>query len=418
MKRIAVLILLVLYPGIYASASETVTLNSLVKEALENNPEIKAETAKWEASTKVPSQEGSLPNPIIGGRFKNVSFSEITLGEDPRSDIQAFLIQEIPFPGKLSLKEKVAQEQADSQKWLSNAITRKVIADLKEAYYEWFLVNKSIEITLKDKDLIEKFLEIAEVKYAVGDGIQQDVLKAQVELSRFIEQLELFREREGIEKAKIRSILNRSPESLLGKPEIIEKSPLNFTAEKLYKLTSERAPFLKSKENLIESEKRALELAEKQYYPDFIINATYFNRDGNKASLDGIWEIGLGLKVPIYFWRKEKFGIKESVFNLKSAQDDYISTEQSLFFKVKDQYLVAKTSENLLELFETGIIPQATSSLESAIAGYQVGNVDFLTLLDNLLTLFNFELAYYNHLTNYQTALARIEEIIDIPIIN
>jgi len=131
----------------------------------------------------------------------------------------------------------------------------------------------------------------------------------------------------------------------------------------------------------------------------------------------GAWEVALGVKVPLYFWRKQRFGVKESVSQLQAAREDYTSTNQSLFFNVKDQYLVAKTSENLIKLFEEGIIPQSASSLESAIAGYQVGNIDFLTLLDNLVTLFNFELDYYTNLTNYQKALARIEEIIDIDLI-
>jgi outer membrane protein TolC len=121
--------------------------------------------------------------------------------------------------------------------------------------------------------------------------------------------------------------------------------------------------------------------------------------------------------VPLYFYRKQRFGVQEAVSQLQAAREDYTSTNQSLFFNVKDQYLVAKTSENLLKLFQEGIIPQAASSLESAITGYQVGNIDFLTLLNNLVTLFNFEITYYTYLTNYQTALARIEEIVDIPLI-
>jgi len=84
---------------------------------------------------------------------------------------------------------------------------------------------------------------------------------------------------------------------------------------------------------------------------------------------------------------------------------------------VKDNYITATTAEKLVELYQTGIIPQSTLSLESAISGYQVGNIDFLTLLNNLITLFNFELEYYQQLTEYQKALARIEEIAAIELI-
>ncbi|HEX9666380.1 MAG TPA: TolC family protein [Thermodesulfobacteriota bacterium] len=400
-------------------ADEVTTLKSLVDETLQNNPEIKAARARWEASTKRPSQEGSLPDPIVGINWFNVSFDRITLNETPDSMFLFTFFQEFPFPGKLSLREQTAKEEAEAQEKMYETDLRRVIADLKEAYYIWFLVHKSIEIIAKNKDILEKFEQIAEAKYAVGDGIQQDVLKAQVEVSRFIEQLDLLNEQKGMVEARIRSILNRPPDSPLGNPETeIEKSPFNLTTEELYKIAQERAPLLKAKENLIDREEEALKLAKKEYYPDFSIGASpgLMGIPGGGGT-QGAWGVTFGVKVPLYFWRKQRYGVEEAVLQLKAAQEDFSSTSQDISFRVKDQYLVAKTSENLLKLFEEGIIPQATSSLESAIAGYQVGNIDFLTLLDNLLTLFNFELTYYTHLTNYQKALARIEEIIDMDLI-
>jgi outer membrane protein, heavy metal efflux system len=405
--------------GTDSFASEVVSLESLVKETLEHNPEIKAARARWEASTKRPSQEGSLPDPIIGINWFNVSFDRITLNETPDSMFLFTFFQEFPFPGKLSLREKTAREEAEAQEKMYETELRRVIADLKEAYYNWFLVHKSIEIIEKNKDILEKFEEIAEAKYSVGEGIQQDVLKAQVEVSRFIEQLELLDEQKGILEAKIRSILNRPPGSPLGDPESeIEKSPFTLTAEELYTIAEKRAPLLKAKENLIDREEEALKLAKKEYYPDFSIGASpgLMGLPGGGGT-QGAWGVTFGVKVPLYFWRKQRFGVEEAALQLKAAQEEFTSASQDINFRVKNQYLAARTSENLLRLFEQGIIPQATSSLESAIAGYQVGNIDFLTLLDNLLTLFNFELTYYTYLTNYQTALARIEEIIDMDLI-
>lgn len=417
MRPLLEVIILTFVVTVNAFADNTITLKSLVEEALQNNPEIKAARAEWEAATRRPSQVGSLPDPMVGVGWRNVRFDRITLNKDPDSMVTFSVSQEFPFPGKLDLREKIAEEEAQAQEQFYQSTLRRVIADLKEAYYNWFLVDKSIEITLRNKDLLEKFVKIAEAKYAVGEGIQQDVLKAQVEVSRFIEQLKLLEERKGIVEAKIRSILNRPPDSPLGKPEVIEKSPFTLTIEELYKLTKEGAPTLKAKKNLIDKQEEALKLAKREYFPDFALGVAPAIMGMEQGGIEGAWEVTLGVKVPLYFWRKQRFGVQEAASQLKAAKEDYTSTNQSLFFSVKDKYLVAKTSENLLKLFEEGIIPQATASLESAIAGYQVGNIDFLTLLDNLVTLFNFELTYYTHLTNYQIALARIEEIIDMPLI-
>lgn len=417
MKFLLSIIFFTAFLGTNTFASEVVNLESLVTEALEHNPEIKAARARWEASTKRPPQEGSLPDPTVGIGWRNVSFDRITLNEQPMSMILFSFTQEIPFPGKLSLREKIATDEAKAQEQMYEATLRRIMADLKEAYYNWFLVDKSIEITRKDKDLLEKFEEIAEVKYSVGEGIQQDVLKAQVEVSRLIEQLDLLNEQKGIVEAKIRSILNRQPDTPIGSPEEVKKSPFNLSIEDVYKLTEDNAPILKAREKIIKREEKAFRLAKKEYLPDFVLGAGPGVMGMLGGGTQGVWEARLGVKVPLYFWRKQRFGVEEALAELKAAEEDHTSTKQDLFSNMKDQFLVAKTSENLLKLFEGGIIPQATSSLESAIAGYQVGNIDFLTLLDNLLTLFNFELTYYTHLTNYQKALARIEEIIDMDLI-
>ncbi|MCZ6528451.1 MAG: TolC family protein, partial [Candidatus Dadabacteria bacterium] len=387
MKLFQIILFATLIFGINARA-EVVKLDLLVEEAMNNNPEIKASKARWEAFSMRPSQEGSLPNPIIGGRIKNVSFSDITLGEDPRSDIQAFVAQEIPFPGKLSSKEKIAQKESESQRWLSDAISRKIIADLKETYFEWFFINKSIEITNRNKELLQKFTKIAEVKYEVGMGIQQDVLKAQVEVSGFIERLELLAKRKEIVETKIKRILNRPLDSPLGEPEEITKSELTTTLAEITDATSEHAPLLKSSSEIVDSREESLKLAKKQYLPDFILGATYFNRDWGNGDLDDIWQVSLGLRVPLYYWRKEKFGVREASLDVSQARENYESTKNNLLFQVKDNYITATTAEKLVELYQTGIIPQSTLSLESAISGYQVGNIDFLTLLNNLITLF------------------------------
>lgn len=416
MKTILGALLLILSLAHGASAEEAVTLDSLVQEALQNNPDIKAVKARWQASSKRPSQEGTLPDPMIGVGWQNVTFDSITLDEAPNSMLRLSFEQEIPFPGKLSSKRNIAERNAEAEEKSYIATERRVIADLKTAYYDWYLAVKAIEITERSKEALQKFTKIAEVKYEVGKGIQQDVLKAQVENSRFIEQLEVLRERKEIIEARIRSILNRDGDSALGSPSDIEITPLTLTPEEVSVLTRENAPLLAMREREIAMGEEALGLAKKELYPDFVIGASpgIMGRPGN--GIDGIWEVSLGLKVPLYFWSKQKPGIEQAALELKGAQEEYSSASQDLNYSVRESYLRARTAEKLMSLYESGIIPQSRMSLESAISGYQVGSVDFLTLLDNIVTLFSFELEYYNQLAEYEKALARIEELSGIQI--
>lgn len=410
----AFLLMIMLTGGL--RAGEIAYLDSLMDEALTNNPEIKAAKAAWDASKKRPIQEGTLPDPQIGLRWQNVTFDRITLDEFPMSMLRFSFSQEIPFPGKLSSKEDIAERESEAEGESYRATARKVIADLKTAYYDWYLTDKAIEITKRDTKVLQKFTKIAEVKYEVGKGIQQDVLKAQVENSKFIEQLEVLEQRKKIVEARIRSILNRPAGSALGEPEDIEMTPLTLTTEQVDELTEDNAPLLAVREKLIEREEEALELARKELYPDFFVGASpgIMGKEGN--GIQGVWEVELGLRVPLYFWRKQKPGIEEAAIELEGAKDEYVSTNQTLTFKVKESYLQARTAENLMRLYKQGIIPQSRLSLESAVSGYQVGSVDFLTLLDNLITLYSFELEYERQLTEYQKAIARIEEYSGIDI--
>ncbi|MGH7807894.1 MAG: TolC family protein, partial [Thermodesulfobacteriota bacterium] len=278
MKLILILMFTIALIGVNSFAEETTTLNSLVVEALEKNPEIKAARAKWEATTKRPSQASTLPNPEIGVSYKNVGFNNLTLGEDNFTELEFYASQEFPFPGKLSLQGKVAKEEAEAEEQFFGATVKKVTADLKEAYYDWYLVNKSIEVTSKNKELLENFVKIAEARYSVGSGIQQDVLRAQLELSSFIERLELLNQQKEIVEARINSILNRSPDSSLNKPEEMQKSELKLSLDELYKLAESESPILGAKSNLVEKSDQALKLAKRQYLPDFVVELGWFNR--------------------------------------------------------------------------------------------------------------------------------------------
>jgi len=120
------------------------------------------------------------------------------------------------------------------------------------------------------------------------------------------------------------------------------------------------------------------------------------------------------VKVPLYFWRKQRLGVEEAATRLVQTRHEYQMTSQEISFGVKDQFLMAKTSGRLLAMYEQGVIPQAAASLESALAGYQTGKVDFLTLINNLTVLLNFEMDYYRELSNQQKAVARLEEFVGV----
>ncbi|MDZ7262793.1 MAG: TolC family protein, partial [candidate division KSB1 bacterium] len=233
------------------------------------------------------------------------------------------------------------------------------------------------------------------------------------EISMLIQRLAVLEQKRESLSALINRLLDRPPQAPLGRPAEVMKSPFDRTLEELNELALQRSPMLKMAERRIEEKQAALSLAKKEYLPNFQLNAMYNSRD----RLEAMWEANVGVEIPLYFWRKQKKGVEEAQLNLSEAQNLHEKTKQELLFEVKDNFVMARTSDTLVRLYGTAIIPQSSLSLESAISGYEVGKVDFLTLLDNLLTLLNNELMYYEQLVDFQKALARLEAVVGVPLI-
>jgi outer membrane protein TolC len=385
-------------------------LREIVEEAYENNPEILRVKNEWMAAQNVPSQAGSLPDPMLILGLRNVGFDELTLGDEMMSTASVSIGQAIPFPGKLGKKEEIARKDAERMQEKYNTMVLGIISQVKVAYFDYFFIERSIDFIRKNKGLLETFEKIAETRYEVGGGIQQDVLKAQVELSRLLERLKISeREREEV-AARINRLLNRPSSSPLPPPADFERSTFDYELEELNRLALEHSPELKAEEKAVERDRLALSLARREYLPDFAISAGIANR----GELDDIWEVRLGIEVPFYFWKKQRYGVREASHDLEASHESRQVVKEYVLYRIKSLFEMTKTSEELVILYEEGIIPQAILSLDSAIAGYGVGNVDFLALLDNLITLLDDELKYTRELTRFEINLSKLEEAVGV----
>jgi outer membrane protein, heavy metal efflux system len=390
--------------------SRVVALDELVTEALERNPEILAARRKFDAATKRPSQVSTLPEPKFTFTNFGVGHPASALNRSEFAYVGIGVSQEFPFPGKLSLMSAMARKEADSERQMVLDAELRVISRLKQAYYDLYYNHKAIEIVEKNRDLLDKFTKIAEAKYRVGSGIQQDVLKAQVEISTLMQRLEMLGQQRGSLEAFINSLLNRPVSMELGKPAQVDKSELNRPLDELLRLAQENAPLIRGRQEMLDSSAFALNLARKEYLPDF---GASFQYQKTGSLYPDYYMATFEVKVPLYFWRK-RLGVEEAATRLVQTRHEHQMTSQEVSFGVKDQFLMAKTSERLLAMYEQGVIPQAATSLESALAGYQTGKVDFLTLINNLIVLLNFEMDYYRELSNQQKAVARLEEFVGV----
>ncbi len=406
LKIFAIGLLLSIVPDLSVLGGEPLLkLHTIIEEAFQQNPEMKAAEQRWEAAKSVPSQVQSLPDPIVGLAYR---------GPDIMREGRVALQQEFPFPGKLGLRGEVAAKGAERVGEIYEGIKLRIIAQLKEAYFSLQFVHKSIEIVRKNIKILEEFEKTAEARYKVGKGIQQDLFRAQVELSRELEQLTTLNQEKETLHANINRMLNRPPAAPLGAPEESRLTPLLYTLDELNEYATKNSPIIKAQGKAIEQGQSAVDLANREYYPDFFVGvgAMQSFRQGDLQDAFGI----LGIKIPLYYATKQRFGVKESLSSLERARKDHRTANQDVLFRVKDNFARAERAERLVKLLGKAIIPQASLALESSIAGYAVGKLDFLTMLDNLLRLQRDEIDLHREKVAHEIAIAKLEEVVAIPL--
>ncbi|MBI4552211.1 MAG: TolC family protein [Candidatus Latescibacteria bacterium] len=386
----------------------TVTLRDLLTEARQRNPDIRAARARVNAAQYRVPQAGALPNPSVMYELNNIGLSSFSIGRTDMSMTGLSFVQAIPFPGKRGLRTQVAATDVQINEASATATEFDALSQLKVAYYDLYLIHQSLIIVDKNRELLMTFARTAEARYAVGTGIQQDVLKAQVEISRLIERRKRLEQRQQAVEARINSLLARPSTTPVGRPAEVTRTPLQSTLDDLITMVDRQAPRVRTQDRMIERQQTGVALAKRDYYPDFDVSASWLTRGG----LPDMYQVRVGVELPLYYRRKQRNMVAETQAMVAEAQAERDATKQMFLAEVRDQYAMAQTANEQADLYEQAIIPQATLSLESAVAGYEVGKVDFLTLLDNLMSLLEDELSYYEKVVEHQQALARLEPLV------
>jgi len=387
-------------------------VEQLIEEAVQNNPEILATKKRWEVFKEKVPQARALPDPMFG--FGIISLpTNFSFRDEDMTMKEISISQMFPFYGKRKLMGEMAENEAEA---LSNEIQERInriIKEVKAAYYELSHVYRTSEVVHRNKRILEDFAKIAETRYAVGEGIQQDVLKAHVEISKMVDELIMLDQRRRALGAKLIALLNRAPETPVGIPEEVTFRKLPLMVEELQKQAVDINPTLKAMKKMIEAKEKAHDLAKREYYPDFNFKFAYGQRDNapdmtRRDMLTGMME----LNIPIFYKTKQDRKVAETKADALNWEAQYRAMKNEVLFMVADMATMAHQRERQHELYRTGIIPQASLQVNSAMSAYRVGKVDFMTLLDSQMTLYRYELEYHQTITEYEKSVANLEAVV------
>jgi outer membrane protein, heavy metal efflux system len=391
-----------------ANRTGVLTLEEVVRTALAKNPAIQSAAHTVAAQRAKVPQAGSLPDPTLSVAWAgNIQPFSVQTG-DPSSYRGVSASQMLPLFGKRGLRREIAGKEADASQWDVEAVRRRVVAELKAAYYDYWYYDKAIRTTQQDRDLLTKLSQIAEARYRVGKGMQADVLRSQVEISMLLQKLTVLEQQRATAQARMNALMASDADAPLPPAaDIANPSPLNYSLDDLYKLARQNDPEYQRMQKMVERNQLAINLAQKDSLPDLSVGYMYQQR----PMMPDMHGMTFTVNIPIFYKTKQREEVhqaKEEELSASSARDN---RQNELYFDLKQNYLAAKASDNLLKLFAQGVVPQSSLALESSMSAYQVGNVDFLTVIGNFTTVLNYETDYYRELANYQTALARMEAL-------
>jgi outer membrane protein TolC len=394
-----------------APAAESASpLSVLLDEAVQNNPDILAARRAWQAATQVSSQVSTMPDPQVTVQhvsvgsprpfagFSNSDFAYIGLG----------ISQDLPFPGKLKLKGEVADRDADVIRQKLEAARRSVFQQVKEAYFQLAYIQQTLGILDRNDKLLEQIEKIAEAHYRVGQGSQQDVLKAQLERTKLQRELVHHHEVMQTQEALLRKLLNRAGDSPDVTTEPLVETPLSLTIDELLAKVRTENPEVAGQHEMINRQSLQVEMARKDRYPDFSVQYMWQH---TAEQFRDYYMVSFSARLPIYRRRKLNPEMAQAVEELHRSKREYESQVQSVFFDVRNQYLMAETSSQMLRIYREGLIPQALATYQSGLAAYQTGRLDFESLLSGLKDVLNFDEEYWKALADHETALAKIEQL-------
>lgn len=392
----------------------TTLLPKLIREALENNPEIQAAHQERVAAQQRIAPAEALDDPMLEAGVINAPLASSPFNREDMTMKMIGLSQRLPFPGKRGLRKGVASKDAQAIEYGYQETANRVVHDLKTAYFDLGLAREMIQLVEKNRQTLEYFLRIAEERYQVGQGSQADVLKAQTQVSRMLDRLLGLAREQPVFEAELIRALGRSTriEALVPVLLHIQETPLILEA--LQQEAMVQRPQLLALQSLIARNEKSVDLARRAYFPDLDVRLSYGQRDSmlDGSRRDDMVSMTVAVNLPVWRGNKIEPRIMESQALRDQAASLYQAQSNELTARLRQQIAMAEQSLKSVKLYQTTILPQARLTVESAFAAYQVGRVDFLTLLDNQMTVFDYETSRITAMANYNKALAEIDWLV------
>jgi cobalt-zinc-cadmium efflux system outer membrane protein len=387
------------------------SLQDLLTEAERNNPQIEAARQGWKAAKQIPSQVSTLPDPQFSLQQVNVGSPRPFAGYT-NSDFAYMglgISQDIPYPGKLRLKGEIAKRDADATEQQYESVRRAVLAGVKAAYFQLAYLSKTLGILESDGQMLEQVEKAADARYRSGMGTQQDILQAQLEQTKLLREITMHHLEVAKAQAQIKQLINRTQSSPDIEPSDLPETPLPYTFDELLSATEGQNPEISGAKQMVEKQKLQIDLAHKDFYPDF--NIQYMWQRTDPTQFRAYYMLSVGVRVPVYHSRKQRPELAEAEADLSRSRSEVESQTQQVAFELRTEFDTAEKTAELLKIYRDGLLPQTRVEFQSGLTAYQNNKQDFQGLLASFLDVLHLDEEYWQSIADRETAVAHLEEL-------
>ncbi len=390
---------------IYSEAKAS-QLALLIEQAMRQNPEIVAATRKMEALKQEVILEKALEDPEF-----TLTQYEAPSNFDLSHPAQTWygVGQVFPFPGKRAMKGKIAEKEVEVQFQALQATIRESILKIKTAYYQLFLANQGINIHLTHQVLLDEFTRSAQQKYTAGSGTQQDIVKAEVELSKLHNSLLALEQEKINAETTLNTLLNQPADTFQEISEEPAGAEFKYTPEELIPSALKRRPEVMAAHLQIEKKEMSLSLAEKYLYPDFMAELSYMQ---SHLGEENKWMAVGKVNLPWIFNRKYQAKINQIRLEKEETEAELKGIENRTLGELRILYFKIKSLEKSLDMYKNGILPQAEQALKASQIAYKSGKTDFLNVIDSERTLKDLEMNYFETLVDFNQRISELENLV------
>jgi outer membrane protein, heavy metal efflux system len=394
--------------GALPAPVDTLALDRAVQIALAANPLLRAARLKAEAAQDRVPQAGALPDPELSLGLMNRMVGDLGSTMDPMTMNQVQLTQMLPWPGKLGFAEQRARRLAQADQLDAEDVQQNLVASVKSVYYQLAYMDRALAIMGSSRDLLRSFFQVSQAMYAVGSGLQQDVLQAQVGVAKMTEDITVMHEQRVAMAARLNALLGRDATVPVGTLQLLDVAGELPSPDSLMALAARQRPKLRAAQERAAAAEAGYRGARRQLFPDLMVGLSY----GQRPQFGDMATLMLGIRLPIWAGSRQLPLRHEMQAMQAMAEADAQNVYNETYAQLVELRAEAERDRTLSRLYATSVVPQAQASVDAALAAYRVGKVNYMSLVDNQMTVNRYETESVRLVAAYHKAVAEIVALV------